>query len=179
MGFFIHSSSCASSLHFSWKHNPLSLGRFRMWRYQVSELYQKSLSPSPLSSPSSCQRGFACVLLFLSLTSVCSFSIARLLRILRYVLFSSVQEQLTTGLPYPRHMSLLRSPTVSCRFMTVWTATAVGFSLIPLSPAWRRCFTRSAGIQQSWSWSTSWYVSLLSKGCSGANMRVPGRHLQG
>ncbi|XP_063264437.1 Golgi-associated kinase 1A isoform X2 [Prinia subflava] len=42
------------------------------------------------------------------------------------------------------------------RFMIVWTATAVGFSLIPLSPVWRRCSTRSAGTQQSWSWSTSW-----------------------
>lgn len=115
----------------------------------------------------------------LSLTHVHSFSISCLLRILRNFLFFSEQEKFTTGPPCPRCLSPLRSPYVSHRFMTAWTATAVGFSLIPLSPAWRRCSTRSAETQPSWFWSTSWYVRLLPRRCSGVKMEMPGRHLQG
>lgn len=107
------------------------------------------------------------------------FSISCLLRSLRKFLFSSEQEKFTTGPPRPGHLSLLRSPNVFHRFMTAWTVTAVGFSPIPLSPVWRRGSMRSVETRRNWSWSTSWYVPLLPRDCSGAKMTVPGRPLQG
>lgn len=113
-----------------------------------------------------------------SLPGVCSFSISRLLRILRSFLFPLEQGNFKTGPPHPLHLmsSLpLTSSHVSCRFMTAWTATAVDFNPIPPSPAWRRCSMRSAETQRSWSWCTSWYVPPGPRGCSGVKMKVPGR----
>lgn len=130
----------------------------------------ESLSPSPLSVSSPSQGGFASHLSFwkfpasLSLIGVCSFSISCLLRILRNFLFSTEQEKFATGPPRPWCLTLLRSPNVSHRFMTAWTVTAVGFSLIPLSPVWRRGSMRSAETRRSSSSFTSWYVPLLSRG---------------
>lgn len=169
-----------SSLGFSGKHDPFALCKYRVHvPQQVSDLQWISLSPSTLLSllqaegllqVSSASEPFPASL---------SLTISCLLRILRKILFSSEQEKFSTGPRHSRHLSPLRSSNVSCRFMTAWTATAVGFSLIPLSPVWRRGSMRSAETRRSWSWSTSWYAPLLPRDCSGAKMKVPGRCLQG
>lgn len=170
-----------SSLGFSWKCDPFALCKYRVDvpQQHLSDLQWDSLSPSTLLSLLQAE-GFLQVIpasepfsASLSLTILC------LLGILRKILSSSEQEKFSAVPRQPRHLSPLRSSNVSCRFMTAWTATAVGFSPIPLSPVWRRCSTRSAETRQNWSWSTSWYVPLLPRDCSGARTKVPGRCLQG